>query len=89
MIAKTGTKEGRRREKEPLEVFLTVKMNFGDTPDEAISVMTDRRVPMVDSVFANRDRILRGFVSMLLKTSWRSAAVTRELFPVIRLLKRK
>lgn len=93
MIAKTkGDKmqeKSSSRKKEPIDVNLTVKFNFGNEPDDAITVLNDVRVPMVDSVFSNRDRIVRGFVSLLLKSGFKSPAVTRELFPVVRLLKRK
>jgi hypothetical protein len=93
MIAKSGgdkVKEKRSRlEKEPLDVSLTVRFNFGSAPDDVITVLDDRRVPMVDSVFKNRDRIVRGFVSLLLKSGFKSPAVAHEIFPVIRLLKRK
>ena len=82
-------KRSRGREKEPVDVHLTVRFNFGDGPADAITVIDDRKVPMVDSVFKSRDRIVRGFVSLLLKSGFKSPAVTREIFPVIRLLKRK
>lgn len=82
-------KRPRRREKEPIDVHLTVRFNFGEQPEDAITVLDDRRVPMVDSVFKSRDRIVRGFVSLLLKSGLRSPAVTREFFPIVRLLRRK
>lgn len=77
------------RKKEPMDVNLTVKFNFGDESDDAITILNDVRVPMVDSVFNNRDRIVKGFVSLLLKSGLKSPAVTREIFPIVKLLKRK
>lgn len=77
------------RKKEPVDVNLTVKFNFGDEADDAITILNDVRVPMVDSVFNNRDRIVKGFVSLLLKSGLKSPAVTREIFPIVKLLKRK
>ncbi len=77
------------RRKEPIDVNLTVKFNFGAEADDAITILNDVRVPMVDSVFNNRDRIVKGFVSLLLKSGLRSPAVTQEIFPIVRLLKRK
>ncbi|TXI03803.1 MAG: hypothetical protein E6Q76_13335 [Rhizobium sp.] len=85
---KTQDKRPSRR-KEPVDVNLTVKFNFGDEADDAITILNDVRVPMVDSVFNNRDRIVKGFVSLLLKSGLKSPAVTREIFPIVRLLKRK
>ena len=78
-----------RRQKEPVEVNLTVRVNFGDTPESAVTVIDDQRVPMVDSVFAYREKIMRGMVFTMLKVGVTSAAVTREIFPFIRLLNRR
>lgn len=93
MIAKTPAAETRRerrkRQQEPLDVELTVKFNFGDEPDGSVTVMRDRSIPMVDSVFKNRDRIIKSFVSLLIKTGLNQPKVTRELFPALRLFKRK
>ena len=93
MIAKTkGDKMQEKRstrKKEPVDVNLTVKFNFGAEPEDAITVLNDVRVPMVDSVFTHRDRIVRGFVSLLLKGGLKSPAVTREIFPIVKFLKRK
>ena len=93
MIAKTSAAERRRirqkRREEPLDVELTVKFNFGNEPDDAVTVMNERRIPMVDSVFKNRDRIIRGFVSLLVKTGLSQPKVTREIFPALRMLKQK
>ena len=82
-------KSRRSRKQEPLEVNLTMRVNFGDAPGDAITVIDDKRVPMVDSVFANREKILRGMVFLMLKAGVTSTAVTREIFPVIRLLNRQ
>ena len=79
-------RERRRLREGPLEVRMTVRFNFGDAPDEAVTVMDDRRVPMVGSVFESRDRILRGFTSLLLRASMVQPKVAKELFPVLRLL---
>lgn len=82
-------KSRRGRSKEPLEVNLTMRVNFGDTPEDAITVIDDQRVPMVDSVFVYREKIIRGMVFLMLKAGVTSAAVTREIFPIIKLLNRK
>lgn len=77
-----------RTPREPLDVRLTLRFKFGDRPADAITVMNERRMPMVNSVFANRDRILRGFVQLLLRSGLSSPSVARELVPVLRLLRR-
>lgn len=80
-------RERRRRQREPLEVRLTMRFNFGDAPEDVVTVMDDRRVPMVGSVFESRDRIIRGFTVLLLKASAAQPKVARELIPLLRLLK--
>ena len=79
-------RERRRREQEPLEVRMTVCFNFGDTPEEVVTVMNDRRIPMVGSVFDSRDRILRGFATLLVRAGMTQPKVAKELFPLLKLL---
>lgn len=78
----------RPRRGDPLEVRLSLKVRFGDEPDESVVLMKDRQVPMVDSVFQNRDRILRGFTMLLLKASLAQPKVVREVFPALKLMGR-
>ncbi|HSW15080.1 MAG TPA: hypothetical protein VLI06_19690 [Solimonas sp.] len=84
----------RRRQRrvernQPLEVRMTMRFRFGDEPDDTVTMMDDRAVPMVDNVFKNRDRIVRGFVTLLMKAGLAQPKVARELFPVMKLLRRK
>jgi hypothetical protein len=79
-------RERRRRAREPLEVRMTMRFNFGDTPEEAVTVMDDRRIPMVGSVFESRDRILRGFAALLVRAGMTQPKVAKELFPLLKLL---
>ena len=76
IIAKT-LKAARNRQ--PLEVDLTVKMNFGNRPSDAFTLIDDRRVPLVGSVFENRDRIAREFVKLLVKAGAHPRAMKRIL----------
>ena len=80
-------RERRRRQREPLEVRLTMRFNFGDSPEDVVTVMDDRRVPMVGSVFESRDRIIRGFTVLLLNASAAQPKVAKELIPLLRLIK--
>lgn len=74
-----------RPAKAPLDVRLSLKVRFGDGVDETVTLMDERRVPMVNSVFDNRDRILRGFTMLLLRASMTQPKVVREVFPALRL----
>lgn len=76
-----ASRERRRSKNEPLDVELTLRFNFGDEPSDHVTVMDAARVPMVGGVLANRDRILRGFMRVLLKTAVQQPRVARELFP--------
>lgn len=75
--------------KGPLEVRLTLRIKFGDEPEEVVTMMEDRRVPMVDSVFRSRDVILNSFVKILLKAGMAQPRVARELMPLFKLLRRR
>ena len=80
MIAKDkGETPRKRRQAEPLDVSLTVRFNFGEKPADALTVIDDRRIPMIGSVFANRDRIIRGFISLLLRTGLRQPEVAKKI----------
>ena len=89
MIADIAERGRRRRAEQPIEVNLSLRFKFGEEPDDAVTVMDNRRVPMVGSLFDSRDRILRGFTMMLVRTGMSQPKVARELFPVLRLLGRK
>ncbi len=81
MIAK-----GRKR-KEPLDIQMSLRFKFGPEPADVITVMDDKSVPMVGSIFEHRDRIVRGFATLLVKNSLSSPKVIRELFPAFRVMK--
>ena len=57
----------RQRGKQPMDVILTLKINFGDGPGDAVTLFNEQRVPLVGSVFENRDRIAREFVKLLVR----------------------
>ncbi len=88
MVAKTGSVKRRRREREPLEVRLSLRFTFGDEPGEHVQMIEDRQVPLVGSVFDNRDRILRSFAMLMLRAGMVQPKVISELFPAYRLLTR-
>ena len=83
MIAKTRSR-GRR---EPLDIQLTLKFNFGSEPADVITVMDNKNVPMVGSIFEHRDRLVRMFTTLLVKNSLSSPKVIRELFPALRAMR--
>lgn len=90
MIAKLPPDHAPRvrkpRRQEPLEVKLSFRVRFGDAPDELVTVIDDSAIPMVNSVFQQRDRILRSFTMLLLRASFAQPKVVRELFPALKFL---
>jgi hypothetical protein len=74
---------------EPLEVDLTLVFRFGDEPGDAVTVIDNRRVPMVGSVFDSRDAVMRGFVKQMLKAGLTQPKVLAEVLPALKLLRRK
>lgn len=79
----------RRKPKEPLEINLTLSFNYGDTPQDRVTVVDGKNIPLVGSVFASRDRILRAFTKLLIKSGISQPKVMDELLPVLRVLKRR
>lgn len=77
IINKVRSRLDQRRT--PMEVILTFKMNFGDVPGDATTLIDRRRVPLVGSVFDNRDRIAREFLRLMLKAGARQPRVVRRL----------
>ncbi|HEY1078303.1 MAG TPA: hypothetical protein VGE51_16525 [Fontimonas sp.] len=76
------TRSERLKKGEPLEVELSVSFKFGAEPDDLVMPIRQRKVPMVDSVFKNRDRILRQFAALLFRTGMASPKVVGRVLPV-------
>lgn len=79
----------RRGRKEPLDVQLTVAFRFGDEPQDRVTMINQRSVPMVGGVLANRDRIIRGFIALLTRTALTQPRLARQLFPLGRLVPKR
>lgn len=79
---------GRSARDAGLTVNLTVRYRFGDDADDRITVIDQRPVPMVNSVFDNRDRIIRQFAKLMIVAGLKSPRVMRELSPWAALTRR-
>lgn len=86
MIAK-GRRSAGRRSRDAVDVRLTVAFRFGDEPGDRVTVMDDRHVPLVGTLFESRDKILRGFTRLLIKAGAQQPKVARELLPLLKLLR--
>lgn len=89
VAAKTAARVPARRRRDPLQVQLTVRFKFGDSAEDRVTVLDQQNIPMVNSVFENRDRIVRAFAGLLLKTGLRQPRLAGELIPLARLLRKK
>lgn len=78
MISDTLRRARSRRE--PLEVILTLKLNFGDGPGDSVTLVDERRVPLVGSVFDNRDRIAREFLRLVGRATARQPRLLRRIW---------
>jgi hypothetical protein len=89
MLSRRERKAQARREAEaPLEVDLSVSIRFGDKPEDRVTMIDHRRVPMVGSVFDAREALMRGFVRLLLKAGLTQPRVLSDLVPALKLTKR-
>ncbi|GAC1620826.1 MAG: hypothetical protein NVS9B10_02940 [Nevskia sp.] len=79
-------RSARRRAQEPLEVKLSLRYRFGDEPGDTVTMMDDRAIPMVESVFKNRDKILRGLAMTLIRAGASQPKVLSEMVPALKLL---
>lgn len=89
MLSRRERKAQAGKEDEPLEVDLTVSFRFGDEPGDKVTMIDNRRVPMVGSVFEQRDTMVRNFVKLLLKAGLTQPKVLGEIVPALKLIRRK
>lgn len=88
MLSKRERK-ARDEDAEPLEVDLTLSFRFGDAPEDKVTVIDNRRVPMVGSVFDAREVLMRQFVRLLAKAAISQPKVLGEIVPALKLIQRK
>lgn len=76
----------RRRIKpdEPLEIFVSFTVRTGKGPEHCHQILDHQRVPMVGTVFDNRDRMMRFLAVNMVKIAALQTEVARSLMPVIR-----
>ena len=59
--------KARQRSPDPLQIELSVRVRFGGGPSAQVSLLEEYPLPMVGVVFAQRDRILSGFLAPMLR----------------------
>lgn len=74
----------KSRNEEPLEIYVSFTVRTGKAADEKFQLLDHQRVPMVGTVFDNRDRALRFLAVSLVKVAAMQTNVMRTLLPLIR-----
>lgn len=68
---------------------VSLRFTFGDELGDSVQMIDDRRVPLVGSVFENRDLILHSFTLLMLRAGIMQSKVIAEssrrfaCFPII------
>ena len=74
-------RRARREGEEPLEARVTLRFRFGEAPEDRVTMLDDRAIPMFGSVFQYRDRIVRSFAMRLLRAGVTQPKVVAEIVP--------
>lgn len=70
-----------KRSPNPVEIQLTMAVNFSDDPDEAITVVDNRELRMVGSALKYRDKAIRFTLFNIVKAGMMQPSVAREIAP--------
>lgn len=76
----TGGKR-RKGKRDPLEMRMTVVVRTGENPEDQLTLMNNRKLHMIGSVFEHRVRIQRYIVTSLFKVATRSPRAFKEIAP--------
>lgn len=71
----------QRREPEPVDLRLSFTVRTGDEEDDVITIMDERELKMVGSVFQYRDQAARFLAMTLVKVAATNRKVFRQVVP--------
>jgi hypothetical protein len=77
-----------KREKKPVDIRLTMRVKFGKTTDDVITVVDNRRLKLIGSAFQYRDRAISFVVYQILRAGSRRPRVYGRFAPAASGLKR-
>lgn len=83
----SARRKARRESQEPVEVRLSLGFRFGEEEGDKVSMLENRSIPMVGSVFQYRDRIIRNFAMLMLRAGVSQPKVVAEILPTARWLR--
>ncbi len=88
--SKPGTRPSRRKKpREPLDVRLSFTVRTGDEPEDTLTILDEKEIKMVDSVFSYRDKAQRFLALTLVRVAATNRKVMHEIVPALRLLNRR
>jgi hypothetical protein len=70
-----------RREKKPVDIRLTMRVKFGQAPEDTVVVVDNRRLKLVGSAFQYRDRAINYFVYQVLRAGSRKPRIYGRFAP--------
>jgi hypothetical protein len=79
----------RSKAREPLDVRLSFVVRTGDDPEDTLTVLDEKEVIMVDSVFKYRDKAQRFLALTLVRVAATNKKVMQEIVPALRLINRR
>lgn len=79
----SARRAARRKSQEPLDVRVSLAFRFGEEEGDKVTMLDDRSIPMVGSVFQYRDRIARSFALLMLRAGVTQPKVVAELLPAL------
>ena len=75
--------ERRKREKGPLDIRLTMRVKFGDEPEDVVTVVDNRRLKLIGSAFQYRDRAIRFLVYNVLRAGAKRPKIYGRFTPTV------
>ena len=81
-------RQRRLKEREPLDVRLSFVVRTGDDPGDTLTVLDEKEIKMVDSVFKYREKSQRFLAITLVRVAATNKKVMQEIVPALRLLNR-
>ena len=73
----------RKREKGPLDIRVTMRVKFGDQPEDIVTVVDNHQLKLVGSAFQYRDRAIRFLVYNVLNAGAQRPKIYGRFAPAV------
>ncbi len=84
--SKTEQRRRRRRKPQPVDIRMSFVVRTGEEPEDVVTIMDERELKMVGSVFQYRDQAARFLAMSLVKVAATNRKVFRQVVPGLKLL---